>query len=88
MQKICSECGGTIDSFVFIFQPLDGVTLLNELKEMFPDWNFTLDTVAGKKVRIKTTEPLDTKDTDDLIEYFISKGYIEDSKQEKKEVYG
>ena len=88
MQKICSECGGMIDSFVFVFQPADGATILSDLKEMFPDWHFTLDTMASKKVLIKTTESLGATEMADLSQYFRDKGYIEDPEREVKEVYG
>ncbi len=86
MQKICQTCGVKLDEHVYIFRPDRTQEIVAEIKEQFPEVDFTINTIEGKKIKITLkglflTDAQKTKMTN----YFLSKGYMEDTEAESME---
>lgn len=88
MKKVCKACGSALDDFVFIFQPVKTQQIVEELKTKLPGVVFSIDAVAGNRVKVETKQELNPGQTTTLKNYFISKNYVEDVEAEGKEVYG
>ncbi len=83
MQKVCKTCGVKLDEYIYIFRPDRTQEIVAGIREEFPNIDFTITTIEGKKIsiilrKLHLTEAQKMRMTD----YFTDKGYIEDLEAE------
>lgn len=88
MQKVCQSCGSVLDDYVYVFRPYRAQELIDEIKLMFPEVNFTMNVIEGNKVKIRLEKILTVEQKQTMDDYFGFRGYIEDENAENEEVYG
>ncbi len=82
MQRVCSECGGKLDEYVFVFRPNRAQEIAEGIRGEFPNIDFTISTIEGEKVKIILRQFLTETQKTKMDNYFVDKGYIEDIEAE------
>lgn len=85
MQRICPDCGGKLDEYVYVFRPERGQEIVSGIRAEFPNIDFTVSTMEGEKVKIILRQFLTPAQKTKMDNYFTDKGYIEDIEAESME---
>ncbi len=85
MQKVCPDCGGSLDEYVYVFRPGRAQEIAEGIREEFPHVEFTISTIEGEKVKITLRQFLTKAQKTKMDNYFDDKGYIEDIEAENME---